>query len=191
VMAQLISALALKRSILTEKVARRGFHVMREYAVDPLEALFVREVMRTRPRVVGPRDAATVVREALERDPASRRQRLYPVVDDGDGMIGAVAWSHLADAEGDDEVATVMEDEVVVAYPDEVLRTAATRMAAHRVGALPVVDRDDPTRVLGVITEFELLGGRRRQLEEERKRERPLRLRRAQSGRTTTPSSSA
>lgn len=42
----LISVLLLKRSIITEKIARRGFHVMREYAVDPLEAMFVREVMR-------------------------------------------------------------------------------------------------------------------------------------------------
>ena len=39
--------LVLKRSILTEKVARRGYHLSREYAVDPLEILFAREVMRT------------------------------------------------------------------------------------------------------------------------------------------------
>ena len=39
--------LTLKRSILTEKIARRGYHLSREYAVDPLEILFVREVMRT------------------------------------------------------------------------------------------------------------------------------------------------
>src|SRR5581483_6527483 len=45
--AHLVSVLALRRSILTEKVARRGFHVMREYVVDPLEALFVRDVMTT------------------------------------------------------------------------------------------------------------------------------------------------
>jgi H+/Cl- antiporter ClcA len=45
--AHLVSVVVLKRSILTEKVARRGFHVMREYAVDPLEAMFVREVMDT------------------------------------------------------------------------------------------------------------------------------------------------
>ncbi|MHB1835913.1 MAG: chloride channel protein, partial [Solirubrobacteraceae bacterium] len=45
--AHLVSVLVLKRSILTEKVARRGFHVMREYSVDPLEATFVREVMET------------------------------------------------------------------------------------------------------------------------------------------------
>ncbi len=41
------TVLMLKRSILTEKIARRGYHLSREYAVDPLEILFVREVMRT------------------------------------------------------------------------------------------------------------------------------------------------
>ena len=52
--AHLVSVLVLKRSILTEKVARRGFHVMREYAVDPLEATFVREVMDTDVYTVDP-----------------------------------------------------------------------------------------------------------------------------------------
>jgi chloride channel protein, CIC family len=37
------TVLLLRRSILTEKVARRGFHLSREYAVDPLEILFARE----------------------------------------------------------------------------------------------------------------------------------------------------
>jgi CBS domain-containing protein len=40
------TVLTLRRSILTEKVARRGFHLSREYEVDPLEIVFVREVMR-------------------------------------------------------------------------------------------------------------------------------------------------
>ena len=40
------TVLVLRRSILTEKVARRGYHLSREYAVDPLEILFAREVMR-------------------------------------------------------------------------------------------------------------------------------------------------
>jgi hypothetical protein len=50
-MAQAFSVLALRRSILTEKVARRGYHVSREYAIDPLEVLYVREVMRAAPKV--------------------------------------------------------------------------------------------------------------------------------------------
>lgn len=54
-LAHLISVLILPRSILTEKVARRGFHVMREYSVDPLEATYVREVMETEILTVEPR----------------------------------------------------------------------------------------------------------------------------------------
>src|SRR5213076_1668688 len=45
--AHAFTVLVLPRSILTEKVSRRGYHLSREYAVDPLEILFVREVMRT------------------------------------------------------------------------------------------------------------------------------------------------
>jgi chloride channel protein, CIC family len=48
VIAHGFTVLTLKRSILTEKVSRRGYHLSREYAVDPLEILFVREVMRTK-----------------------------------------------------------------------------------------------------------------------------------------------
>lgn len=37
---------SMKRSILTEKIARRGFDIFREYSVDPLERFTVREVMK-------------------------------------------------------------------------------------------------------------------------------------------------
>ncbi len=43
-----LSVLVLRRSILTEKVSRRGYHVTREYEIDPLEVLFVRDVMKPR-----------------------------------------------------------------------------------------------------------------------------------------------
>jgi chloride channel protein, CIC family len=71
-------------------------------------------------------------------------------------------------------------DSLVSAYPDETLRTAADRMAEHDVGTLPVVSRDDPARLVGVLTESGLLTARQRQLQrhEEHHRERVLRLRR-------------
>ncbi len=47
VVAHGFTVLVLRRSILTEKVARRGYHLTREYAIDPLEILFVREVTET------------------------------------------------------------------------------------------------------------------------------------------------
>jgi chloride channel protein, CIC family len=175
--AHFVSALVLKRSILTEKVARRGFHVMREYAVDPLEALFVAEVMRTDIRVVPPHAAASGLRDQLERDTDARRQRLFPVVGDDLHLVGIVDWSHLKHAQDPQTVAALLRTDVIVAYPDEVLRTVATRMADHELGALPVIERNGSHAVLGIITEFELLSGRRRQLVEERHRERPFRLR--------------
>ncbi|HSB53869.1 MAG TPA: chloride channel protein, partial [Gemmatimonadales bacterium] len=45
VVAHAFTVLTLPRSILTEKVARRGLHLSREYAVDPLEILLVRDVI--------------------------------------------------------------------------------------------------------------------------------------------------
>jgi hypothetical protein len=41
----LVTALLMPRSILTEKISRRGYHLSREYGVDPLELVIVRELM--------------------------------------------------------------------------------------------------------------------------------------------------
>src|SRR5271166_723511 len=46
VTAYAVSVLLLDRSVLTEKIARRGLHVTRDYTTDPLETFFVADVMR-------------------------------------------------------------------------------------------------------------------------------------------------
>ena len=99
----LVSVLVLKRSILTEKVARRGFHVMREYAVDPLEATFVREVMDTDVRSVAPNEPLADLYAALPEGSSQRRQRLYPVLGEDEQMVGVLPWS--AVLEGRDQAA--------------------------------------------------------------------------------------
>jgi chloride channel protein, CIC family len=68
------SVLMLDRSVLTEKIARRGLHLTRDYTTDPLEAFFVEEVMHPEALpvpvggTIGPRDtlrhAANVLAEA-------------------------------------------------------------------------------------------------------------------------------
>ena len=42
------TVLLQRRSILTERFSRRGYHLSREYSVDPLETVRVAETMRTR-----------------------------------------------------------------------------------------------------------------------------------------------
>ena len=43
--AYLTTALLMPRSILTEKLSRRGYHLTREYGVDPLELVMLRDIM--------------------------------------------------------------------------------------------------------------------------------------------------
>ncbi|HEY6474788.1 MAG TPA: chloride channel protein [Acidimicrobiales bacterium] len=178
--AHLVSVLVLKRSILTEKVARRGFHVMREYAVDPLEATFVREVMDADVLTVAPAEPVADLYASLPEGSPQRRQRLYPVLDPDERLLGVLPWS--AVLEGKDTPGRTAGDAMITpvgeSYPDEILRTVADRMAELQLGVLPVVDRDDRSRFVGLVTQFNLLEARQKLLEEERRAERVLRLRR-------------
>jgi H+/Cl- antiporter ClcA len=178
--AHLLSVLVLQRSILTEKVARRGYHVNREYEVDPLQALFVRDVMATDVVTVEPETSAAHLHGRLPEGSPERRQRLYPVVGEDGRLKGVLAWSDVLAARDGDEARSVLAlaKLPVVAYPDETLRHAADRMLARDHGVLPVVARDDPERLVGLVTQFDLLRAHERVLVEERRRERPLALRR-------------
>jgi len=181
--AHLVSVLTLKRSILTEKVARRGFHVMREYAVDPLEATFVREVMDTDVYTVEPGRSLAGLYAALPEGSSERRQRLYPVLDESGALVGVLPWSAVlaARSNGATRVDEVMIPPRVVAHPDEILRGVADRMASLGVGVLPVVDRKDHRHLDGLVTQFDLLDARQKLLEEERHAERVLTLRRVRT----------
>src|SRR5262249_10187180 len=75
------TVLVLRRSILTEKIARRGYHLSREYAIDPLEILFVREVMRTS-IVALPADAPVDTLAKSLHGAARGPQRVSPAVGD-------------------------------------------------------------------------------------------------------------
>ena len=178
--AHLASVLVLKRSILTEKVARRGFHVMREYAVDPLEATFVREVMDTDIYTLDPDRGLAEIYQSLPEGSSERRQRLYPVLDPITGLVGVLPWSSILTSR--DQLETTARDVMIpsasVAHPDEILRSVADRMAALGLGVLPVVDRSEPSQLNGLITQFDLLNARQKLLEEERHAERVLTLRR-------------
>ena len=175
----LVSVLVLKRSILTEKVARRGFHVMREYSVDPLEATFVREVMDTDVFTVEPTREVSDLYRALGEGSPERRQRLYPVLDAKGDFVGVLPWSAVLASRGNGrQVREAMIAPTAVAYPDEILRSVADRMAGLGVGVIPVVDRADTKHIHGLITQFDLLAARQKLLEEERHAERVLTLRR-------------
>ncbi|HUZ59540.1 MAG TPA: chloride channel protein [Hanamia sp.] len=179
-LAHLISVLILKRSILTEKVARRGFHVLREYAVEPLKVLFAEDVMSTNVLTIISGTSMSQVIEMVEAKLNMRRQRLLPVVTRDGFILGAVSWQDvmekalLGDLSG--TVDDIMVKDLITTFPEESLRTIADRMSANQVGVLPVVDSIEKGKLRGLITQFELLSARDHLLQEERKRERILRM---------------
>jgi chloride channel protein, CIC family len=61
--------------------------------------------------------------------------------------------------------------DVVVTYPDELLHDASAKMLRNAVGRLPVVDRDDPRRVVGYLGRPGIMAARLKGLEDEHVRE--------------------
>jgi chloride channel protein, CIC family len=171
------TVLVMKRSILTEKVARRGYHLTREYTVDPLELLMVKEVMSRDVITVPPSMPVKDLLEGYFSDGRNRKHQGYPVIDDNGELIGIVTRSNLlepsvAEARNWLVVADIVEKEPVTAYPGESCRRAAETMAQMEVGRLPVVAENNPRQLIGIVTRSDLLKPRARSVHEERRRER-------------------
>jgi H+/Cl- antiporter ClcA/CBS domain-containing protein len=181
VIAHLFTVLTLKRSILTEKVSRRGYHLSREYAVDPLEILFVREVMRSKLVAVPASASVEDLRRMFHSTHRSHGQRLYPLIE-GETLRGVVTRKQVAELLADSnhsgaKLAELASANPVVAYPDEPLRVVVYRMAETGFTRMPVVDRGDSRKLVGIISLEDLLHARTRNLTEERERERVLKIR--------------
>ncbi len=193
VVAHAFTVLTLRRSILTEKVSRRGYHLSREYSVDPLEIIFVREAMRTRVAALPAVAAPAELEQSLHSD-RGRGQRLYPVVDEQGRVVGVVTRSnlraHVAGRAGGSEEpgpdgTLAVHREPVVAYPGEPLRAVVYRMAETGLTRFPVVDEDG--KLLGMISLKDLLKARALNLDAERRRERVLPLHMVLAPRTRRP----
>ncbi len=173
------TVLVLRRSILTEKVARRGFHVTREYEVDILEVLFVRDVMKTELNVLQAAEPLASAFPQLERPSDDRSQHLYPVLDSDGLLMGAANYTELAVWAADPvrrerPLGELVERPEFTVFSDETLRTAVQRMAHTNVTRLLVVNPADSRHLVGKIALHDLLAARSRHLEEERRRERVL-----------------
>lgn len=166
----------LRRSILTEKVSRRGFHLTREYATDPLEILFAREVMETKVAAIPVGLLRADLSTAINGE--RRAQGIFAVVDAAGELVGVVTrwmleqWADGSGEIGPDAALTAIMHAPVTAYPDEPLRMVMNRMAETGLTSLPVVERSNVRQLVGNITLRDMLKARVRHIEEEKRRER-------------------
>ena len=183
-LAHAFTVLTLRRSILTEKISRRGYHLSREYALDPLEILFVREVMRTNIVVLPSDETLEEAHRLIHSTKSPKGQHLFPVLDSNGELIGVVTRNQLVQLYQQmpaqsptirlSEIAT---EKPLVAFADEPLRTVVNRMAESGFTRFPVLDPSGDGKIVGMVALNDLLHARTRNLADERARERVLRIR--------------
>ena len=152
--AHAVTVLMMRRSILTEKIARRGHHIVREYRIDPFALTRVSEVMtrevETVPATMTLHGAAAFFTRPETGHPS------FPVLD-GDGRpLGVIdppsilRWRRAGGRRGATLRELLAGAKMALAYPDEYLADLADRMTSANVAHLPVVSRQDG-RLVGYI----------------------------------------
>jgi CBS domain-containing protein len=163
----------MKRSILTERIARRGLHLSREYSVDPFLNCRVADIMV---RIVdSPPAAMTVAAVVALHSGGSARHRSYPVIDDGGRVLGMISRANALDWASDPEVQSIMLAEMVdsasllTGFDDEIVGGLADRMIMNDIGRVPIVSRTTH-KLVGLVSRRDLLKVRARLAHQETSR---------------------
>ena len=162
-----VTVLLMKRSILTEKLSRRGHHLSREYIVDPLVLARVSDVMTPEPATLGAEmTVGAAIDFFVDQEP---HHRSYPVTDAAGGLIGLVSrsdilgWIGAGTPRGTSLRAALGGRETVTARPGEMASSLAVRMLTSHAARVPVVDTE--TRKLrGIVSRADLMRLHHRQL---------------------------
>jgi chloride channel protein, CIC family len=172
--AHLLTVLLMKRSILTEKIARRGHHLLREYRVDPFALTRVREVMTKAVETV---PGTMTLHETVRflTDPQTRHPS-FPVVDADNRVLGVVdpptvlAWRRAGRYRSATLAELLAGTKVQVVDPDQYLVGVIDLMMRVNVAHLPVVS-EDSQKLLGYVSWKDLLRVRVRLQEEEERQQ--------------------
>jgi H+/Cl- antiporter ClcA/CBS domain-containing protein len=168
--AYLVSALRMRHSIMTEKIARRGARIASDYTADPLEQIPVTEVATKDVVTLGATETLEVVRARIQEHAPGYEHQGFPVLDQEGHLIGLVTRRDLL--QGGAEPLGVVRDVVRRAparvFDDSSLREVADHMVREGVGRLPVVSRLDPSRVIGIVSRSDVMSAGARRLASER-----------------------
>jgi CIC family chloride channel protein len=159
----LVSSLLMRNTIMTEKLARRGVRVPAEYAADYLDRIAAGDACSR--EVVTLRDDQRI----SEVHALVPTHQGFPVVDRDGRLIGVVTRRDFIDREPYTRVGDLIRRPPAVVFTDMSLREAADHMVREEIGRLPVVERSDPSRVVGILTRSDLLSAHAQRLEEGRR----------------------
>ena len=172
--AHTVTVLLMRRDILTEKVARRGHHVTREWHADPFALARVKDVMVTEVQSV-PGTMTLHAATSFLTQPTTRHPS-FPVVDAENHVLGVLnpptvmTWRR----SGKHRKATLAElfadhRQLPVAYSDWYIEALIEQMTNANVAHMPVVSREDQ-KLVGYIAWKDVLRVLSKKREEENRR---------------------
>jgi CIC family chloride channel protein len=141
-------------SIYTLKLTRRGIRLRRGKDVDVMESVRVDEVMIQEPVTL---PASLPVHRLAEEFLRTGRHGFPVMYENGDlcGVVSLEDYRNLIEKSPEDAsqrtVADITSTDLVTVYPDESVGRALQRMAPRDLSRLPVVARENPRRLLGVV----------------------------------------
>jgi len=173
-----VTVLLMRRSILSEKLARRGQHIAREYSVDLFELARVADVMETDVPLIPARTPLSRYSARIASgDPLVCTRQATLLGDENGELFGIITRGDVVRAfdrlnDKDLTVGEAGSTSLIVTFPDETLHNAIATMLKHNVGRLPVVDRSNPRKVLGYLGRASIMNARQRYHLEEEERAR-------------------
>ena len=171
VTATYISRQITRESIYTLKLKRKGVKLFKG-EMDPLQFVTVGEIMTEDFPAVSTEMPVTKLVRMLEKT----GHHGFPVLSKGEKLWGCVTLSDVEEGLKSGiphlKVGDIATENPVIAYPDQSVRDILLRLGTMDVGRIPVVDRDDPTRLVGVLRRHDIIKAYHKAAADARKRGR-------------------
>ena len=162
----LIASLISRNSIMTEKIERRGIRAPLEYLADYLDLVTVAEIASKQVVTLRRDQLVGETRAWLDSDEQRSRHQGYPVVDARGVLVGVVTRRDLMQTyhPDTDTVESLIRRLPAYVYDTSTARDAADQMVRHDIGRLPVVSRENPRNLVGIVTRSDILSVYERRL---------------------------
>jgi chloride channel protein, CIC family len=179
--AYIISGLLMKNTIMTEKIARRGVKIPFEYEADFLDQEYVRNFASQFVISLNSWDTIARTRKQLMKLPAHNLYNYYPVLNKQGDLAGMITLRNIISREATDDrtIDELMDKELHVVFPESSLKESLDQMAESGATVLPVVGKNSPKKIIGILSRSDILKARKKYLTSKHQQKKSISLKRA------------
>ncbi|MBM7624175.1 chloride channel protein [Sporohalobacter salinus] len=159
VISTIISTIISKENIYTGKLIRRGINPDRREKINESKSIFVKDIMVHADNldIVSAEDSISKVIKLMQ----SSRHTGFPVINKTGKLVGIITLNDIRDIDPENRleklVSQHMTKDLIVAYPDEFLTTALKKLTFHNIGRIPVVDKEEEDKLVGLISRSDVI----------------------------------